>query len=303
MGKILVAGLINIETTVQIGEFPVEYVPVQYPFFGVRSTVSGVGYNIARALTTLGHSVELLSMTGSDFPAAIIRQELEQSGISTKKVLPLVAETPQSAILYDTSGKRMIYTDLKNVQDTLYPLVHLDLTDKDLAVLCNINFSRPMLERAKQAGIPIATDVHTMSDLEDAYNREYMAAADILFMSDERLPCAPEEWARRLQEHFGTAIIVIGMGARGALLAVKAHNMLEVVPAHVTRPIINTIGAGDALFSSFLHGYLQTRDPLTALQHAVIFAGYKIGTTGAAEGFLTAQELAQLVEKTKKERQ
>jgi ribokinase len=49
---------------------------------------------------------------------------------------------------------------------------------------------------ARAAGKLVATDIHTISDLEDAYNGDYMAAADILFMSDGRLPCAPEEWVR-----------------------------------------------------------------------------------------------------------
>ncbi len=49
-------------------------------------------------------------------------------------------------------------------------------------------FSRPLLAIAKKAGIWIASDVHALSDLEDDYNRDYMAAAQILFLSDESLP-------------------------------------------------------------------------------------------------------------------
>ena len=54
MKKILVSGLINTETTVKIKEFPIEYFPIDYPFFGVNTRVSGVAYNIAKALSTLG---------------------------------------------------------------------------------------------------------------------------------------------------------------------------------------------------------------------------------------------------------
>jgi ribokinase len=57
---------------------------------------------------------------------------------------------------------------------------------------------------------------------------------------------------------------------------------------------VNTIGAGDALFSSFLHAYSRDGDPYEAIQKAVVFASYKIGETGAAEGFLKAQELDNL---------
>ena len=54
MTQILVSGLINIETTLKVDSFPLEYKPVRYPFFGIQSTVSGVGYNIAKALTMVG---------------------------------------------------------------------------------------------------------------------------------------------------------------------------------------------------------------------------------------------------------
>lgn len=47
---ILVARLINIETTLQVEAFSIDYSPVIYPFFGANGSVSGVGYNIAKVL-------------------------------------------------------------------------------------------------------------------------------------------------------------------------------------------------------------------------------------------------------------
>ena len=66
MSKFLVSGLINIETTVRVDGFPIEYTPVRYPFFGVGATVSGVGYNVAKALTVLGNRVSFASIVGQD---------------------------------------------------------------------------------------------------------------------------------------------------------------------------------------------------------------------------------------------
>ena len=57
MKKILVSGLINTETTVKIKQFPIEYFPIDYSFFGVNTRVSGVAYNLAKALKTLGDDV------------------------------------------------------------------------------------------------------------------------------------------------------------------------------------------------------------------------------------------------------
>jgi len=77
MPSILVSGLINIETTLRIAEFPLAYNPVHYPFNGIESSVSGVGYNLAKALTRLGNQVEFLSLIGrNEYAANLVRAAL-----------------------------------------------------------------------------------------------------------------------------------------------------------------------------------------------------------------------------------
>lgn len=289
LSPILISGLINIETTVRVDGFPIPYFPVRYPFFGVRSTVSGVGVNVSTALCTLGNDVRLLSMVGEDAAGRLARDELGRSGLDDRFVLAQAAETAQSAILYDGEGRRQIHVDLKDVQEQVYPAALFDEAADGcrLAVLCNINFSRPLLALARQRGMAIATDVHAVADLDDAYNADFMRAADILFMSHERLPAPPEEWAAAVQARYGNRIVVIGLGSEGGLLVVQGEAP-QRTPAVFTRPVVNTIGAGDALFSAFLHVYTQTNDPYLAIRKAVVFASYKIGAAGAAEGFLDA---------------
>ncbi len=299
MAAVTVAGLINLETTLQVDDFPIHYQPVRYPFFGIHTHVSGVGFNIARALTTLGDQVQLLSIVGKDEPARLVEQALREQNIDTSGLRADAAETAQSVILFDPTGRRAINSDLKDIQDTAYPLdtAEAALYQADLAVLCNINFSRPMLNIARQRGIAIVTDVHAVNTLDDPYNADYMAAADILFQSHERLPCSPEEWITHLWNRYGTRIAVIGMGSEGALLAVKADNFVERLPAATTRPVFNTIGAGDALLSAFTHFYAQDQDPYAAVRKAQVFASYKIGARGgAADGFLTEAELQPWLE-------
>ena len=303
MSQILVSGLINLETTVKVDGFPIAYQPARYPFFGVNSTVSGVGYNIARALHTLGRDIQFLSMVGQDWIGQMTLDVIGQQGIKTGYILPRLQQTAQSVILYDGKGRRQINVDLKDNQETPYPAVHFEqaATDCNLAVLCNINFSRPFLAKAKSLNLTVATDVHDLADLDDDYNRDYMAGADILFLSHERLPDTPENVASQLIGKYGNAIVVIGLGSQGALLAVRDDNQVERYPAVVTRPVVNTIGAGDSLFSAFVHEFSLHQDPYLALRKAIVFASYKIGVSGAADGFLTQAELDKWVEKVSAE--
>jgi ribokinase len=294
---VLVSGLTNIETTLRVEGFPVVYHPVRYPFFGVESTVSGVGVNVAKALTVLGETVSFLTLTGDDPHHAWVCADLEQSGIACSGVLPLLRETPASVILYDSEGRRQINVDLKEIQETAFPpaVFAAAAARADLFILCNINFSRPFLETARQTGKPVATDVHALSDLHDPYNREFMAAADILFLSHEQLPAPPADFAGQLYREYGSAVIVIGMGADGALLHLGREGRSWRVSSVVTRPVVNTIGAGDALFSCFVHEYARGREALAALQRAVVFASWKIGEKGAASGFADPAQLEELV--------
>ncbi len=295
MTRFVVSGLINVETTLRIEGFPLAYQPVHYPFGGIQSRVSGVGYNVTRGLSTLGHEVRLLSLVGRDLAGTLVQASLAQDGLPAQDVLPVIEQTAQSVILYEASGRRQIHVDLKDVQEQVYPpeRARAALVACDWAVLCNVNFSRPLLELARALGKPVATDVHALAELEDGYNADFMAAATVLFMSDERLPEPAEAWAQRVMRRYAPEVLVIGMGARGALLALR-DGRLHHEPARVMRPIVSTIGAGDALFAAFLHGFACSGDAVAALRCAVVFAGWKIGVASAAEGFLDAASLAAL---------
>ena len=106
MKKILVSGLLNTETTSAVRGFPINYYPIDYTFFGINASVSGVAFNIAKALRILGDDVCLTSMIGNDFSAAYIENELKELNIDTRNILPSLQQTPSSVVLYDPEGKR-----------------------------------------------------------------------------------------------------------------------------------------------------------------------------------------------------
>lgn len=297
MARVLVAGLINIETTLRVDSFPLHYNPVNYPFGGVASSVSGVGLNVARALQVLGHDVRLAAMIGNDPAGQWVLGQLAAWNLPSDLVIPCLDATPQSVILYDRDGRRQIHVDLKTIQETDYPADRLadEWPHLDLAALCNINFSRALIPYAKTHACRVATDVHALADLDDVYNRDFMAAADILFMSHEHLPLSAEATIHALVERHGTPEIVIGQGKAGALLGGCAVSEPDHVSSVTTRPVVNTIGAGDALFSAYLHGRLTGRDPIAALRQAVVFASWKIGVASASNGFLDARQLEALI--------
>lgn len=289
----LVSGLVNIETTCRVPGFPLDYTSQRFEFDGIASRASGVGLNVAAALSGLGNRVEFHSMIGRDPGALLVQDALARHGIDGSHVARALDETPRSVILYEPSGRRASTTDLKDIQDRRYADDLRDgLSRCDWAVLCNLSANRPALAVAAELGRPIATDVHGLSDVADDYNADFMAAAAVLFCSHEHLPGSPAEVALALAQRYSPDVVVIGMGADGALLATQDE--VRHVPAHTTRPIISTIGAGDALFSAFLHTYARTGDAHEALRRATWFASWKIGAASASEGFPSVEQWRRL---------
>jgi ribokinase len=297
MSKILVSGIVNIENNLKVDAFPILYNPVNFAFFGIHTSPGGVGYNIAKALKTLGDEVQLLSIIGDDLNGDAILSHLLKLGISTETIKKYSKNTPQSIILYDIMGKRQIFTDLKNVQELEYPLnvFQEQVVDCEILVMCNVNFSRNFLKYAKEQGKIIATDIQAISSMEDPYNQDFLNYGDILFFSNDKLGEDCEGFLKQVSNKYQNKIVVVGMGYQGALMYVREDNFLGRFKAHKIREVVNTVGAGDALFSSFVHFYAKEKDPYDSIQKAMIFAGYKIGESGSSNGFLTEKELQSIL--------
>lgn len=105
----------------------------------------------------------------------------------------------------------------------------------------------------------------------------------------------PATRAETLLAESPAEVVVVGLGAQGAYLAVRSSGLRRHLPAVFTRPVVQTGGAGDALFAAFLHGYLRTRDPLRALRAATVFASYKLGAANSGDGFLNHDGLETLL--------
>lgn len=290
MSKILISGLVNVETTCSIGEFPIAYQPIDYNFFGVNMEVSGVGYNIAKALNSLGDDIDVATFIGKDSSSKLVAAKLDEIGAG-KYVSASLEQNPASVVLYDSDGRRRIYCDLKDIQEKSFDYSDINVSDYDIAVVCNINFSRPLLKKAKEAGVTIFTDVHVLSNIEDDYNKEFMENADVLFLSNEAVIGKEKEFIESIANRYDNKIIVMGCGSKGALMYVRAENKYYNMPASTPKSIVNTVGAGDALFSSFVCLYAKGFSPEKCLEMAQKFAAHKIGYDGASNGFMSYEEL------------
>ncbi len=287
--RVLVVGNVNLETTLRLDAFPLKNASSYQPY-GLELSVSGVGFNVARALEVLGTEVRLGSVVGSDVVGDFVRATFQHMNMDTT-YLVTGERTGRSLVLSDTSGARHVHTDVGGVADATYPadLFSTALTECGLAILTNIGYTRPLLERALTAGVPISTDIHAIRDLNNPYDEDFLEAATLLFFSGEHLADAFQTVVE-VHNRFSPEIVVVGLGARGALLSERGQEVVHV-PAFSAPRVVNTVGAGDALHAAFCHFWLKGERPEGALRLACAFAAHKIGFTSGGKGFVSESEV------------
>lgn len=293
---IYVSGVVNFETIVDVDSFPIFYCPIEYPFFGVNSGISGQAYNVAKALKTLGgNDVVLSGLVGKDLLGDVIINQIKKLKIDTSLIKTSLETTPNSISLVDRDNNVKTYMDLKEIQEIDREITKAEeekIASADIVVITNTNFNRAVLKKAKELGKKVATDVHIIGSVNDDYNADFMAGSDILFLSKKGLDRINyEDFLVSIYEKYHNEIIVLGEGREGAMILDAKKHVIYHIDAITLREIVNTVGSRDALLSSFIHFYLRNVDSLEALELSEVFTSYKIGEAGGSNGFLTQKEV------------
>lgn len=293
MSKFLVAGILERETIVNVEKVPIEYAPVTTTLRSINTGVGGDSYNEAIALKWLGDHVDFFAMIGQEDKPSLINANSNGIELETKYVLRKLEATPATVIFYDRERNQQYFEDVRNIRDIQYDIdiFKSKLPAADVVVLANANFCRPLLAEAKDAGKKIAVNIRRFSYEKEQYNEYFLKNADILYMSDDVLKEDPYDFTKYIVEKYSPEIVILGLGKDGVLLYNSKDNTYARHKSVKTNEIVNTVGAGNALFSCFLHYYNKTGDPVFSIKNAILFASYKIGFTGSSNGFMTEKQI------------
>lgn len=293
MSRVLVMGPMYVETVVKVPSIPLPEIKVLDDTYGIETNFSGHGYNVAKALSRLGDSVNFLSVLGNDLYYPVMKNVLVNEGIRTEYIVPSLNATPHTIILYADEKDRQVINDLKESREIEYDenAFKKALDECEVAVMCNSNYCKSHLEVVKNSGKKIFSDVHAISTIDDERNKPFMEYSDILCLSHENLKEPYEDIIKEIENRYGNEIILMGMGGKGTMMYVKKDNFIGRFPIVRTRKTVNTLGAGDSQLSAFLHFYDKTGNPYYALKAAILFASYKIGSLSASDGFITEEQV------------
>ncbi|MCR5558171.1 MAG: carbohydrate kinase family protein [Butyrivibrio sp.] len=295
MSRFLVAGVTQIETIIRVDKIPVSYAPLTSANESIFTAMGGDAYNESLALAWLGDDVTFMSIVGRNQDLSMINPPDRKITLSTEYIVPQMKETPTEVVFYDKNRKQQIFEDIKDLRENVYDMSMVTpIADAcDMMVLANANFCRPFAKTAKEQGKPIAVNIRNYRPEKEIYNTDFLEPAKILYFSDDTLAENPYDFIDRIAATYNTEIIILGQGSEGLIIFDKTKDIRAHYKTVKTNEVVNTIGAGNALFACFLHYYMETGDSVNAIKNALLFASYKIGYMGTSNGFMTTDQLTQ----------
>lgn len=287
MGKFLTAGIIQRETIVKVPQLPIRYSRVTRCYDTVFGGIGGDAYNVANALKWLGDEVILVSNIGERDSHLF-----ETKHLNPHYVFSSLKQTPSAVVFYDSERKQQTFEDIKDMEDVPYDLERFAeaLKEADMVILSNTKFCEPFLPLVKESGKKLVVNFNGL-DQEKELDQKFLTAADIVYVSDDEIKSDAYEAMRMMSEEYAMDCVILGMGKSGLLMYTREDNMIVPYPAVHIKEVVNTVGAGNALLSCFLHYYRKNGNYHEAIKYALMFAAYKIGYVGTSKGFMTEDEM------------
>ncbi len=232
----------------------------------VRTSLGGVGRNIAHNLSLLGVETELLAALGGDDYARAVAASCDALGIGLSHALR-IPEARTSAYVYvsDEDGDMAVAVSDMAICERLTPdffAQRLDLLNGAALVVADTNLPAASLTfLAERLRVPLFVDpvsaakaeklagllprLHTLKP--NAVEAELLSGVPVVDRNSARRA------ARRLID-LGVKRVFLSLGKEGFLAAAEDETVWQPAPE---AKVVSTTGAGDALMAAIAWAYLR----------------------------------------------
>ncbi len=294
--EVAVIGNIGIDTNVYLPGRDVDW-SVEANFTENLDCIGQAGGYAALGYARLGKRTAFIGSVGEDPWGRHIRAELARGGIDIRGLFEDPAGTGRSVNIMYRDGRRKNFYDGK-AHMTLRPdleACRAVLRGCRLAHFNLANWARELLPLAKALGAVIACDLQDVADPGDAYRRDFIRQADVLFFSAANHG-DPAPLIRRFRRGRPDLVVVAGMGAEGCALGCRG-GIRYVAPPRMDLPILDTNGAGDSLAVGFLASHvLEGRSLEESILRGQIAARHACALRGTSSGLVTRERLERDLE-------
>ncbi|MGQ8631695.1 ribokinase [Agrobacterium sp. DKPNP3] len=260
----------------------------------------GKGANQAVAAARLGAEVMMVTRVGDDVFADNTIRNLASFGVETRHVVKVAGKSSGVApIFVEQSGENSILI-VKGANADLLP-VEVDKAAADLKE-CGLILM--------QMEVPVETVYHTIelaakNGIETILNPAPAAAnldperirhvtflvpneSELALLSG--LPTDTDEdivTAARSLIARGIRTVIVTLGGRGARM-ITSNEIVNIEPVKVTPR--DTTGAGDAFIGAFARFYAETREVVSSLKKASLYAAHSITRPGTQKAYASLEE-------------
>lgn len=269
--------------------------------FPEQRVLGGAPFNVARHLQVLGLQPLMISRMGDDALGAELLEEMVRLGMETSAL--------QRDARYPTGQVRVVLENddhrFEILPDQAYDFIQPDPLCASLrAMPPQVAYFGTLAQRGVQSRYaaqvflrecqcPLFLDVNLRAPWYDKDTiAASLAAAHIVKLNDEELALVAAmfgwaaldevEQARALQQAFELEQVLVTCGEKGCWVLDAQQQLHRAQPAPDTRPLVDTVGAGDAFAAVFLQGWLSGWALQTTLQRACDYASGQCRVRGAA---------------------
>lgn len=251
----------------------------------VRTSLGGVGRNVAENLARLGMTTALVTALGADPEGDRLMWETEEAGVDLRHVIPTRHHTGSYTAILDDTGDLVIAVSAMDAMDD----VSREMVDARRALVTNArvlvldcNVPETALQRAAElarenevpviidpvsvpksrrissllsAGIPLHTITPNLDELRELTGCTESSRAGLC------------EAAAQLHSA-GVRNVWVSLGAKGSFLSTMAgdEQRVEMIAA-CQATLVDATGAGDAMLAGYTVGLLRNLDSFAAARY------------------------------------
>ena len=303
MGRVVVAGSLNMDLIVQTARIPA--VGETLLGKGFRTAPGGKGANQAVAAARLGAQTAMIGRLGRDDFAGALRDSLAQSAVDARGVqTDPEAPTGVALITVDERGQNTIVV-VPGANHALTPQ-HIEaaagLLDGAAVLLLQLEIPLPAVQRAAELaharGLCVVLNPAPAQPLPEALLElvDYLAPNESEAALLSGLPVNDLDEARaaaaRLRQ-MGAGAVLMTLGAQGALLA--DADGVRHTPAFPVKAV-DTTAAGDAFLGGFAAALAEGRSPQEAMRRGCAAGALAATRMGAQPSLPQRAEVLQLLD-------
>lgn len=262
------------------GEALVDLVPLgQHPLAPLAPRLGGGPYNVAVGLGRLGTPATMLTRLSADAFGDALLARLRDSGVDEALVQRGVEPSTLAVVTLDEGGAARYSFHVAGAADRLVAdpgelppdTAALAVGTLSLVLEPGASVYADLARRATEQGVFVSLDPNIREALVTDPERVrarldgIARGAGLVKLSDEDA----RWWGRSPSDLLaaGTAAVVVTRGADGLVVHTRSGEV--AVPADTSRPVVDTIGAGDSVHSALL-GYLHAADLLDRTRLAAL---------------------------------